>query len=316
MAERFQILALDGGGYRGMFAAAVLECLEADLGISVRDHFDLIAGTSTGGIIALGLGAGLSPAEIASFYLEHGAEIFPGRISRAARRVLASKYSSDSLRDALEQVLGDRTLGESRVPLVIPSYDLTNDEVYVFRTPHAPRLLRDHRELMVDVALATSAAPTYLPAHQLRGLRLIDGGVWANNPTMVAVAEAVNTFESALEEIAVFSLGTTTETIYRRPRLDSGGLLAWGREAIDVVLRGQSLGARNAASLILGPENVMRVDPAVPAKVLRLDGVAPEQLRGRAEHVSRHISPAFRETFVSHRAPPYQPATSTGGTDV
>jgi patatin-like phospholipase/acyl hydrolase len=316
MSERFQILALDGGGYKGMFAAAVLERLEADLGISVRDHFDLIAGTSTGGIIALGLGAGLSPAEITSFYLEHGAEIFPGRISRAARRVLASKYSAAPLRRALQQVVGERTFGESCVPLVVPSYDLTSDEVYVFRTPHAPRLLRDHRELMVDVALATSAAPTYLPAHQLRGLRLIDGGVWANNPTMVAVAEAINTFGCNLEEIAVFSLGTTTETIYRRPRLDSGGLFAWSRDAIDVVLRGQSLSARNAASLILGSEKVMRVDPAVPAKVLRLDGVAPEQLRGRAEHVSRHISPAFKQIFVSHRAPPYQPMTTAGGNDV
>lgn len=316
MAERFQILALDGGGYKGMFSAAVLECLEADLGIAVCDHFDLIAGTSTGGIIALGLGAGLSPAEITSFYLEHGAEIFPGRLSRAARRVLASKYSAAPLRRALEQVLGDRTFGESRVPLVIPSYDLTNDEVYVFRTPHAPRLRRDHRELMVDVALATSAAPTYLPAHRLRGLRLIDGGVWANNPTMVAIAEAINTFGRGPEEIAVFSLGTTTETIYRRPRLDSGGLFAWGREAIDVVLRGQSLGARNAANLILGSEKVMRVDPTVPAKTLRLDGVAPEQLRGRAEHISRHISPAFKQGFAHHRAFPYEPITTAGGIDV
>jgi uncharacterized protein len=316
MAERFQILALDGGGYKGMFSAAVLECLEADLGITVRDHFDLIAGTSTGGIIALGLGAGVSPAEITSFYLEHGAEIFPGRISRAARRVFGSKYSPAPLRGALEQVLGERTLGDSGVPLVIPSYDLTNDEVYVFRTPHAPRLRRDHRELMVDVALATSAAPTFLPAHQLRGLRLIDGGVWANNPTMVAIAEAINTFGRGLDEIAVFSLGTTTETIYRRPRLDRGGLLAWSREAIDVVLRGQSLGARNGASLVLGSEKVIRVDPAVPAKVLRLDGVAPEQLRGRAEHVSRHVSPAFKQSFVPHRAPPYKPTTTAGGSDV
>ncbi len=316
MAERFQILALDGGGYKGMFAAAVLERLEADLGISVTEHFDLITGTSTGGIIALGLGAGLAPAEITSFYVDHGKEIFPGRLRRPGRRPFASKYSPAPLRHALEQVLGAKTLGESRLRLVIPSYDLTNDDVYVFRTPHAPRLRRDRSELMVDVALATSAAPTYLPAHQLRGLRLIDGGVWANNPTMVGVVEAINNFGCSAEEIAVFSIGTTTDTVFRHPRLNRGGLLPWAREAIEVVLRGQSIGARNAAQLMLGTDNVMRVDPAVPAKVLRLDGVDPEHLRGRAEHVSRHICPGFEKRFTQHRAPPYKPEPTSGEVNV
>lgn len=307
MTERFQILALDGGGYKGMFAAAVLERLETDLGIRVVDHFDLIAGTSTGGIIALGLGAGLSPAEIVSFYVEHGPEIFPGRFRRPFRRPLTSKYSSGPLRTALEQVLGEKRLGESRVPLVIPSYDLTNDDVYLFRTPHAERLRRDAGESMVDVALATSAAPTYLPAHPLRGLRLIDGGVWANNPTMVALVEAISSFGCSLEEIAVCSIGTTTETTRRHPRLDRGGLLAWARAGIDVVLRGQNVGAENAAKLMLGAERMLRINPSVPARVLALDRVDPGQLRGRAEYVSRHICPAFKEQFVPHQTAPWAP---------
>lgn len=307
MPGRFQILALDGGGYKGMFAAALLERLEADLGIRVLDHFDLVAGTSTGGIIALGLGAGLTPAEIVSFYVEHGPDIFPGRLRRPARRPWAAKYRPGPLRAALEEVLGERKLGESRVPLVIPSYDLTNDDVHLFRTPHAPRLRRDREDLMVDVALATSAAPTYLPAHPLRGLRLIDGGVWANNPTSVALTEAIATFGRPLEEIAVFSIGTTIETAHRHPRLDRGGLLAWAREATPVVLRGQNLAAANSAALLLGRERFLRVNPAVPAHVLRLDGVEPDQLRGRAEHVSRHVCPAFAEQFVPHRAAHWAP---------
>lgn len=309
MAERFQILALDGGGYKGMFAAAVLERLEADLGIDIVEHFDLIAGTSTGGIIALGLGAGLRPAEIVNFYLEHGTRIFPGRMRRPVRRPFASKYRPAPLQRALEEVLGETRLGESRVPLLIPSYDLTNDDVYIFRTPHAPRLRRDHGELMVDIALATSAAPTYLPAHRLRGLRLIDGGVWANNPTTVAVVEALSAFDRRLEEISVFSLGTTIETAHRHPRLDRGGLLSWARDAIEVVLRGQNLAAGNAAKLILGPERFLRVNPAVPARVLRLDGVDSDQLRGRAEHLSRHICPAFEKQFAQHKAAPWAPTT-------
>lgn len=166
-SQRFQILSLDGGGFKGMFSAAVLERLEADLGVSVVDHFDLVTGTSTGGIIALGLGAALRPAQLVDFYVDRGPDIFPGPRRRALRRPFRSKYRAGPLRSALEEVLGEATLADSQVPLAIPTYDLCNDDVYLFRTPHAPRLLRDRRERMVDVALATAAAPTYLPAHQL-----------------------------------------------------------------------------------------------------------------------------------------------------
>jgi len=308
-SRRFQVLSLDGGGFKGMFAAVLLACLEADLGISVLDHFDLVAGTSTGGIIALGLGAGLTPAEIVDFYVERGPAIFAHARARTLRRVLRSKYRAQPLRRALEEIFHDATLGQSRVPLVIPAYDLCNDEVHLFRTPHAPRLRRDRRELMVDVALATSAAPTYLPAHQLRGLRLIDGGIWANNPTMVGIVEAITVFGYDLADIRVFSLGTTVDTIKRPDRLDRGGLLPWAGDAIPVALRGQSLVADNHAKLLLGAENVLRVDPQVPARELRLDGVNPERLRGRAEHCSRQISPTFQQRFVDHHPIPYTPET-------
>lgn len=92
-----------------------------------------------------------------------GPRSFPGRLRRPARRPWAAKYRPGPLGAALEEVLGERKLGKSRVPLVMPSYDLTNDDVHLFRTPHAPRLSRDCEDLMVGVALATSAAPTYLP---------------------------------------------------------------------------------------------------------------------------------------------------------
>ena len=294
------MLALDGGGYKGMFASGVLACLEADLDINVVDHFDLVCGTSTGGIIALGLGAGLSPAEILDFYVARGPDIFPRR--RGWTHLRRAKYDPGALNASLSAILEDRTLGESVRPLAIPAYDLTNDDVYLFRTPHAPNLRRDCRERMVDVALATSAAPTYLPAHRLRGLRLIDGGMWANNPTLVGLVEAVRTFGRSLDEVAIFSVGTTTDLIHRPGKLDAGGLLAWRRDAISLVLAGQSVAAANHARLLLGPERFMRVDPQVPAKVLKLDGVTPDQLRGRAEHVSRHICSDFESRFLSHRA--------------
>ncbi len=306
-SRRFQILALDGGGYKGMFSAVVLECLENDLGTSLVEHFDLVAGTSTGGIIALAMAAGRSPSEVVEFYLRYGPRIFGHPRRRVARQVLAAKYRAKPLAQALHTVLGDSCLWESRVPLCIPSFDLRNDHVHLFRTPHSDRLTRDWRETMVDVAMATSAAPTYLPAHGLRGMRLVDGGIWANNPAMVAISEAVSEFNIELADIRVLSLGTTSDVCARPSRLDRGGMLQWSFQAASVFLRGQSLAAANATYHLLPKDQSLRVDPAVPDKLLRLDGVSPEELRGRAEHHSRLVSGQVKEIFLDHFAGPYTP---------
>lgn len=312
-SRRFQVLALDGGGYKGMFSAAVLACLEEDLRTSLVDHFDLVAGTSTGGIIALALGAGKTPQEIVNFYVAHGPRIFGHRRRRTIRQLVRSKYDVGPLKLALEDVLGDRSLWQSSVPLCIPSYDLRTDQVHLFRTPHSERLARDWRERMVDVALATSAAPTFLPAHNLRGLRLVDGGLWANNPAVVAIAEAVSEFKIDLSDIRVLSLGTTRDLGVRSTRLDRGGFAMWAPCATAVILRGQSLAAANAALHLIPKGQSLRIDPDVPDKLLRLDGVSPEELMGRAEQESRSVSGEVRRIFFDHLPGPYVPVHSPEG---
>jgi patatin-like phospholipase/acyl hydrolase len=308
LTERFQILSLDGGGFRGMFSAAVLARLEEDLDTRIVDHFDLIAGTSTGGIIALGLGLGLSPKEILSFYTEHGPRIFRDRSRmRVVRHVMRAKYGSGPLRAALTEVFGDRTFGESTKRLVITSYNIAADDVYLFRTPHLPTLKRDWRESAVNVALATSAAPTYLPGMRLDGARLVDGGVWANNPTMVALTEAVGPLGIPLEKIRVFSLGTTTDVRNRHRRLDKGGLLPWAGDAVEVLMRAQSESAAKQVRHFVGKENVFRLNPTVPTGALALDKVDIQTLYGLAGHVSRDASPSVHRTFCDHRAPTFDP---------
>jgi Patatin-like phospholipase len=306
-----RVLALDGGGYRGIFSAAILACLERDLQIPLASSFDLVAGTSTGGIIALGLGAGLSAGEIVEFYAEHGPAIFGWPRLRSPRRILRSKYRPAALKSALEEAFDTKTIADSCVPLAIPSYDLCNDDVHLFRTRHAPHLRRDDRERMVDVALATTAAPTYLPAHRLRGLRLVDGGMWANNPTMVAVVEAMTTFGRSPAQIDVLSLGTTVANGTRARRLDRGGLLPWSTDAIEVVLRGQSVTAHNHASLLIGKDKVLRVDPPVQARELRLDRISVQDMLGRAERWSRHLAIDFERRFL---AAAETPETNRGAT--
>jgi patatin-like phospholipase/acyl hydrolase len=189
---RFQILALDGGGIKGLFAAATLAAIEEDCGTAVADHFDLIAGTSTGGIIALALGMGKRPREIVDFYLSNGRRIFPQTFGLTwLRHWFRAKFSPDSLEAVLQECLGDRLFGQSQKRLVIPAYSLGEDDVYVFRTPHVEHLSRDYRVPAWKVAVATSSAPTYFPScRHVDRLRLIDGGVWANNPTMVGIVEA------------------------------------------------------------------------------------------------------------------------------
>jgi patatin-like phospholipase/acyl hydrolase len=193
MDNRFQILSLDGGGIKGIFSAAVLNAIEDDIGTSITNHFDLIVGTSTGGIIALALGLGLSPQEIVEFYYGTGDSIFQNRLGlRSIIHWFSHKYPSKSLFEGVQvpPVFRDKKLGDSKIRLVIPSYNLGEDDVYMLKTPHHKRLKRDWKLPAWKVALATSSAPTYFPAcRSIDGLRLVDGGIWANNPSMVGLVE-------------------------------------------------------------------------------------------------------------------------------
>lgn len=310
--RRFQVLALDGGGVRGIFAAAVLARLEEDLGISIAQHFDLVVGTSTGGIIALGLGAGLRPHEILEFYVAEKDHIFSNPLGwRNVRHLFRPKYRPDHLEVALRRILDNTLLGESRIPLVIPSYNLADNDVYLFKTPHHRHLKRDHRVPMWVVAMATSAAPTYFPTFRLPSdnVRLVDGGVWANNPAMVGVTEAVSMFGYGLDEIRVLSLGATSSPRTRAGRLDHGGLLTWARgpSVVDVLLTGQSVGAFTQVLHLVGSKNAHRLNPTAPDELARMDSCNAHDLIGKAAHHSRTFSPTFEKFFADHTPAPYVP---------
>lgn len=305
----FQVLSLDGGGLKGLFSAAVLAELESDLRTSILDHFDLVVGTSTGGLVALALGAGLSPQDVVRFYVDTGAKVF-GCPRPFVGRLFGPKHEPGRLRVALEEVFGDRRLGHSRVRLLITAYSLERNDVYLFKTPHHEHLARDWRERMVDVALATTAAPTYLPAARLRNNRLIDGGIWANNPALVGVAEATSMLGVPLDLIRVLSLGTTDPLANLDRRLDRGGLLAWARHGGSVLLRAPSVGSFHTVEHLVGRDRAVRIDPIVPKGLFGLDRVNEQRIRGLAEDVARRESPRVRP-FVAHRAAPYVPLHPT-----
>lgn len=307
-----RILSIDGGGIRGVFPASLLAKAEDSIGAPVAKYFDLIVGTSTGGIIALGLGLGLSAADVLGFYTEHGPTIFSGnRMMRWLRHIGLSKYDSTPLRNALKAVFGDRRLGESKNRLVIPSCNLLTGEVHLWKTAHHPRLERDYREPVVNVALSTAAAPTYFPAYRsVAGLPLIDGGVWANNPAGVAVVEAVGTLGWPPDSLRVLSVGCTSSPLdVRWGRKYRLGRTYWALKIADVFMTAQSSAAMGtAAHLVSDRRNVIRISPMLPTG-FTLDSIGEmETLIGLGESEARKALPELRPLFFGEPAEAFEPS--------
>ena len=306
-----RILTIDGGGIKGASPASFLATVEDSIGENIANYFDLIVGTSTGGIIALGLGLGLPAKEILTFYEEHGPLIFRGNRSlRWLRWFGFSKYSSAPFKEALEACFGDKKLGDSKKRLVIPSLNLENGEVHIYKTAHHPRLEMDYKESAVDVALATASAPTYFPTHRsIAGIPLIDGGMWANNPVGMSVVEAITLLDWPRDSLKVLSLGCTTEPLNvnlgRRIPL---GRSYWAFKLLDVFMHVQSHASLGTALLLAGHDNVLRIDKDVSEGKFGLDKTKEiDSLKGLGASQARHALPKLREAFLGNHAEQFVP---------
>jgi patatin-like phospholipase/acyl hydrolase len=289
--RKFRILSIDGGGIKGIFPAALLAEVEQQFlgGESAGQFFDMIVGTSTGGIIALGLGARLTARQMLDLYMTKGQEIFPpgqtARWFRNLRSLAMYRYDRSALTAALTDVLGTRVLAESSRRLCIPAFEGHHGEVYVFKTPHHPDFHLDGMQTMVDVAQATSAAPTYFRSHDSGGYRFIDGGLWANNPVMLGVVDALTCFRLDPSDIQVLSIGCGRQASIVRGWQAWGGLFSW-RSAIASAMDLQSQNATAQARLLAGPEEVVRLEPTV-SPAMRLDdwGRASSELPAEAQRI-------------------------------
>jgi uncharacterized protein len=203
---KLRILSVDGGGTRGIIPATILSCIQEDHNKSPLELFDLFAGTSTGGIICIGLAAGLAPEKLVDLYLNKAKEIFfepwLDQLSSADEYVQAG-YSNVRLYEIMEGLVGERTLGDlhtdvnfgaRRKRLMVTTFDLAPDDVSDRNQNYRPHVI--HSSFMrckdiklKDLALMTSAGPTYFPIVQQR---YVDGGVALNNPAMAAVTFAIN----------------------------------------------------------------------------------------------------------------------------
>ena len=309
----FKILSLDGGGIKGIFPAGILTFLEENCldGQPIGDYFDLITGTSTGGILALGLGAGLTARALMDLYVNEGYRVFPPQQRRNGlklwRRLLRNRYDRATLDELLQKTLGSKTLRDSRYRLLIPATEARHGDPAVYKTPHHPGYFLDGDKPMAEVAAATSAAPTYLEPVLQDGYILLDGGIWANNPTMMGLVEALTCFTVERENIVVLSLGCGQDGFRINPTQAAGaGQYQW-REIIYVAMHYQSLNAVNQAGLLLGRDKVTRLDRVENAEPIDLDDwvKARELLPNEALTVAKENAERITRTFLMNTAVPF-----------
>lgn len=288
----FKILSIDGGGIRGLFPAKYLSYIEEDIGGKIYEHFDLITGTSTGGIIALALSLGIPAQDIAKLYQENARRIFKRRFG-CWGGFLGAQYTNAELIRLLKDTFGDTKMKDAQTMLCIPSVEHCGAKPKVYKTPHHPQLHIDQECAMWEVALATSAAPYYFPAATLGdGECKLDGGIWSNNPILVGVAEAMYNGYS-LDCIKVLSLGTG-ESAYqgKNKRAQKGGKGNWRLKIIDFIVCTQSEGVINTAKYILG-DNLTRINFQCE-KGIKLDAVDDETLNLLCKEAKFKFASSFR----------------------
>lgn len=263
----FHILSLDGGGARGIYSAQILASIKQALGTSVKECFDLIVGTSTGSIIAGAAAVGVPMTRVVELFEKEPLRIFRKRWPGSFH--IRSKYSMRSLEQVIRGCMPDPTLGEISTPLMITASDISTGGVHVFKTRYLKDLeepyVRDSDVLLSDAVLASCAAPTYFDPAPVGNFLLADGGLWANNPSIIAFTEAVSKFKRSVEQVSILSIGTGhSVNLYSKRKL-WGLITGWGRQKlVSYVLRLQSDASANMAKLLLA-DRYLRLDPEIEA---------------------------------------------------
>lgn len=233
MTMEKKILALSGGGYRGLYTISILRRLEERIGEPLCEHFNLITGTSIGGIIALSIAAGIPLKTIEDTFIKHGSLIFPKPVEekinckllrflqpirviyRKVRAIFSAIHPQDGLRTVLIDLFGDKVMGDlTNAYVVVTTANLSTGKPKMFKTPHHEDIYLDERLKVVDVALVTSAAPVYFPMHEIEELQtqFADGGLVGNAPGLFGWLEAKTRLNTKDKDICVLSVGTLAGT--------------------------------------------------------------------------------------------------------
>lgn len=286
--NEFRILSLSGGGYLGLYTAVVLADLEARVGEPLGRRFDLIAGTSVGGLLAMALAFEVPMAQIVRLFVERGEEVFssrrlPGgtvtRLLDMTRSVLGPKYTGEALRRELTKHFGDRTMGDAQHAVVVPAVDVSRSVTKVFKTPHTQGSLGDEALSAVDVTLATCAAPAYFPCVKVGERLYADGGLFAVAPDQVALHEAQHFMGAKQAKVRMLAVGTATMGYQPADNVEAdAGAVGWLSEG-RLILTLISVQQQHVEAVMedLLEERYLRIDAHWPAQAgLGIDVATPE----------------------------------------
>lgn len=272
------ILALSGGGYKGLFSAHVLSYLEKEFGCPIAKKFDLIAGTSIGGIIAIALALEIPVKEIKKLFIEKGNIIFKKRHFWSNGYLFNSKYNNNGLEDTLSDLFENKTIGDLKHKIIIPTVNYTEGKPQLFKTPHCAELCKDKNTKLIDVAMATSAAPTYFPIYHSNLGDFVDGGLVANHPGYFAVIEAQKYLAHDIQDIHQLHIGTISQKFISpsSKRILKSSFLSWRSKLISLILSCQENTADFFLKYTLG-ERYYSIDGETSdkqAKKIKLDAVS------------------------------------------
>lgn len=286
-------------------------------GKCIGDYFDLIVGTSTGGIIALALSVGIPASKILKIYIDHGVEIFPPvtGIFKATRKcwqhlrsIRHYQYERAPLEKYLSKEFEKRLIGDSSRRLCVPSFDGAFGEVHIFKTPHHSDYKKDWKELLVTAALATSAAPTFFTSYKEGYRRFSDGGIWANNPVMVGLVDVLTCHAISRRQIQIVSLGCAETGFITTEKQVMGGMWQW-RDIISAAMHLASQNALGQAGLLVGKDHLIRVDaPQSPLNSIQLDDYlrAKSELPSIASELASNWGDEVRDRFLFSSTDPYE----------
>ncbi len=309
MNKVFRILAIDGGGLRGVYAVHLLKRIEDELGSIWDKSFDLIAGTSTGAIIAGGLACGISTSRGETIFMEEGRRIFRKRWF-TLMGLVGSRFKSRELKLVLDDAFGDQMLSEAKIPLMIPATDIGNGCFHVFRSRYHTDFATNANIRVVDAIMASCAAPTYFDPHTVSEYLLADGGLWANDPSLAATLEARQHFGVDMEDVRVLSIGTgsgrqfySQAARWRHKVLGWGLATRWGAgKCINMILNLQVEKSQHMLSILLKPEQMLRFSFTSDLPLAIDDAREIPNLISKADHDFEHGFRAIRD-FLENISP-------------
>ncbi len=347
--KEFKILCIDGGGIRGIIPSKFLSKLENYLSkekgeeIKLNEYFDLICGTSTGGIIAIGLGLGMSAKEIHQLYEENATQIFGSPNKKRIlmlKQLFRPKYSRNNLSDILEKAFSqysddnDTRLAHSKTRLCIPTYNASMGKTVVLKTSHHIGLVRDYQVPAYQVALATSAAPIYFTPYHINYkikkttneeslLNMIDGGIFANNPSLVGLSEAL-ALGYKFDQIKILSIGTGLNRLKpKQNKIPSKGVFSWlslskGIPLVEMILQSQSEITENIMKFIADGIHTdkgeriyyQRFQTYFTEKKIDLDDTSDEkieELNTKGENMFNYADKTLLLPFFDNKIEPYKP---------